>query len=127
MTEVYRTEQRGQHEKGMGGAKKTKGTDGTKKKTKQRRECKAPPGLSQVSTRWGWKDARVCRELWGHASAATVLKPHIQREGKKKLADLSPQGSLTAPASGRVRQLVPSQAPWLPPPRNEEHTEQGWT
>lgn len=54
-----------------GTKQKTKGTDGTKKKTKQRSECRALARFeSGEHTRWRWKDAKVCRELWGTCTSS---------------------------------------------------------
>lgn len=101
------------------------GKDGNKKKTKQRRECRAPARLKSGEH---IAKTEVCRELWETRSSSHCPKVTYRKgREKKKLTDLSPQGSPTTPVSARVRQLAQSQALWLPPSRNEEHTEKGWT
>lgn len=69
-------------------------------------------------------------ECCGGASISSHYPEATYPKGeRKKRADPSLQGSppsLSDP-SGRVRQLVQSQALWMPPPRNEKHKEQDWT
>lgn len=114
MRGVYRQEQRGQSERGTDGPRRKQSRD---ESTLQRRK-----DVSRVSTLQRRKDARVCRELWGGASISSHCPEATYPKGRKGRSEQI-QASNALLLSDRVRQLVQSQALWLPPPRNEKHKE----